>query len=153
MRVLISITLFRDPFDSVLAEFNRRSGGHIGHASLEKFRKNGGKVWQEFAVNKGKEWERMNMDWVQNFQGPLLVILYNDLVEDTEKELRRMVEFLEISVTQENMDCVMKHKEGIYRRKKKNGNLKKHVYNSFLTSVINKRKSRVMQYIKETNPR
>ena len=153
MRVLISITLFRDPFDSVLAEFNRRSGGHIGHASLEKFRKNGGKVWQEFAVNKGKEWERMNMDWVQNFQGPLLVILYNDLVEDTEKELRRMVEFLEISVTQENMDCVMKHKEGIYRRKKKNGNLKKYVYNSFLTSVINKRKSRVMQYIKETNLR
>ena len=44
MRVnLIYITLFRDPFDSVLAEFNRRSGGHSGHASLEKFRKNGGK--------------------------------------------------------------------------------------------------------------
>ena len=104
-------------------------------------------------MNKGKEWERMNLDWVQNFQGPLLVILYNDLVEKTEMELRRMVEFLKISVTQENMDCVMKHKEGIYRRKKKNGNLKKHVYNSFLTSVINKRKSRVMQYVKEANPR
>ena len=43
-------------------------------------------------MNKGKEWERMNMDWVQNFQGPLLVILYNDLVENTEKELRRMQE-------------------------------------------------------------
>ena len=36
--------LSRDPFDSILAEFNRRSGGHIGHASLEKFRKEEGKV-------------------------------------------------------------------------------------------------------------
>ena len=145
--------LSRDPFASILAEFNRRSGGHIGHASLEKFRKNGGKVWQEFAVNKGKEWERMNMDWVQNFPGPLLVILYTDLVQDTERALRRILEFLEISVTQEHMECVLRHKEGIYRRKKKNGNLKNHVYNSFLTSVMKKRRGRVLQYIKETNRR
>ena len=31
-----AILLVRDPFDSILAEFNRRSGGHIGHASQKK---------------------------------------------------------------------------------------------------------------------
>ena len=36
----------------MLAEFNRRSGGHIGHASVEKFRKDGGRVWQQFARDK-----------------------------------------------------------------------------------------------------
>ena len=68
----------RDPFDSILAEFNRRSGGHIGHASLEKFRKDDGKAWQDFVMQKVTDWENMNMDWVMNFQGPLLVIHYQD---------------------------------------------------------------------------
>ena len=46
--------LVRDPFSSVLAEFNRRSGGHIGHASRDKFRKENGKFWREFVLSKGK---------------------------------------------------------------------------------------------------
>ena len=60
--------LVRDPFDSVLAEFNRRSGGHIGHASPEKFRKDGGRLWAEFVMEKTRDWEKMNVDWLHNFQ-------------------------------------------------------------------------------------
>ena len=142
---------FRDPFDSVLAEFNRRSGGHIGHASLEKFKKDSGKAWQDFVIQKVTEWEHMNMDWVTNFNKPLLVVFYSDLVDHLEDTLAKMLDFLNVSYSKENMECVLKRKEGIYRRKKKNGNLKSHVYNSFLTSVINKRKNKVLQFIKETN--
>ena len=146
-RLLIDI--FRDPFDSILAEFNRRSGGHIGHASLEKFRKDSGKVWQDFVLEKAKDWENINMDWARNFQGPLLVIQYNDLVEKLEQELARILDFLSVSFTETDMKCVVERKEGIYRRKKKNGNLRPHVYNSFLTSQVNSRKERVLRFIKE----
>lgn len=151
-----AILVVRDPFDSVLAEFNRRSGGHIGHASVEKFRKDGGRVWQQFARDKVREWENMNMDWASRFQGPLLVLHYGDLTgteAGLERQLRRMLEFLAVSVTKENMECVLRHKEGIYRRKKKNGDLRQRVYNSALTAAINEKKSRVMQYIKEINDR
>jgi len=148
-----AILLIRDPFDSILAEFNRRSGGHIGHASPEKFKKNSGKVWTDFVTEKAREWENMNMDWIKNFQGSLLVIFYQDLVDRLEEQLSKMLDFLSVSSTQEDMDCVIKRKEGIYRRKKKNTDIKKHVYNSHLTSVINKRKSRVLQYVSEINRR
>lgn len=30
------VLLVRDPFASLLAEFNRRSGGHTGHASVDR---------------------------------------------------------------------------------------------------------------------
>ena len=40
---------------SVLAEFNRRSGGHIGHASINKFRQDNGKFWNSFVTSKGKK--------------------------------------------------------------------------------------------------
>lgn len=148
-----AILIIRDPFDSVLAEFNRRSGGHIGHASLEKFNKDQGKVWQKFAMDKVREWETMNLDWVKNFKKPLLVIFYNDLVDNLEESLAKMLKFLAVSYTKEDMKCVINRKEGIYRRKKKNGNLRNKVYNSFLSSVITKRKTKVFQYIQETNKR
>ena len=37
-----------------MAEFNRRSGGHIGHASISKFRQDNGKIWTSFVTSKGK---------------------------------------------------------------------------------------------------
>ena len=142
-----AVLLVRDPFDSILAEFNRRSGGHIGHASLEKFRKESGKVWQDFVIEKAKDWENINMDWAMNFKGPLLVIHYDNLVERLEEELKRVLEFLSVSFTEADMKCVVERKEGIYRRKKKAGNLKALLYNSFLTSQVNKSKEKVLRFI------
>jgi hypothetical protein len=43
-----AVLLVRDPFASILAEFNRRSGGHVGHAAAEKYRRHGGKYWRAF---------------------------------------------------------------------------------------------------------
>ena len=48
-----AVLLVRDPFSAVLAEFNRRSGGHIGHATADKFRRDGGKDWRDFVLVKG----------------------------------------------------------------------------------------------------
>ena len=106
-------------------------------------------MWQDFVMEKVKDWENMNMDWVRNFQGPLLVIHYQDLVDRLDQELRRVLDFLSVSFTEQDMKCVVERKEGIYRRRKKNGNLRPHVYNSFLTSAVNKRKQRVLNFIKE----
>ncbi len=43
-----AVLLVRDPFASILAEFNRRAGGHVGHASADKYRRSGGKYWRSF---------------------------------------------------------------------------------------------------------
>lgn len=36
-----AILLIRNPFKTILAEFNRQSGGHIGHAPIRKYEKPG----------------------------------------------------------------------------------------------------------------
>lgn len=38
-----AILLIRSPGPAIQAEFNRRSGGHLGYASVERFTRNDGK--------------------------------------------------------------------------------------------------------------
>ena len=140
-----AILLVRDPFSSILAEFNRRSGGHIGHASKDKFNRDKGRYWQDFVINKAREWEAMNTDWINNFQGPLLVIMYSDLIDKAEEQLRRVLDFLDVSVTKEQMECTMSRKEGIYRRKKKPLKMTGQVFDNYLTNIVNLRKERVLK--------
>ena len=75
-----AILLVSDPFESIMAEFNRRSGEHIGHASQDKFSRNNGQYWQDFVMTKVRDCKAMNTDWINNFQGPLLVIMYSHSV-------------------------------------------------------------------------
>ena len=144
-----AILLVRDPFASILAEFNRRSGGHIGHASQEKFSRDKGRFWQDFVITKARDWEAMNSDWINNFQGPLLVISYSDLMDRVEEQLRRTLDFLSVTVTKEEMECAMSRKEGIYRRQKKTMKTNGPVFDNHLTKVVNQRKERVINLIRE----
>jgi len=144
-----AILLVRDPFDSILAEFNRRSGGHIGHASQEKFNRDKGRFWQDFVINKAKDWEDMNSDWINNFHGPLLVIVYSNMTNRVEEQLQRTLDFLHMSVTKEEMECAISRKEGIYRRKKKRLKNTGSVFDNYLTRVVNQRKEKVLKLVRE----
>ena len=144
-----AILLVRDPFDSILAEFKRRSGGHIGHPSQEKFNKDNGRYWQDFVMAKARDWEAMNTDWINNFQGPLLVIMYSDLKEKVEEQLKRTLNFLSVSVTKEDMECAMSRKEGIYRRQKKRLKMAGPVFDKYLTKLVNQRKERVFKLLRQ----
>ena len=68
-------------------------------------------------------------------------------------EYQGKTKFGDVEFTKEQMECALARKEGIYKRKKRNGDLRKLVYNNFLTSVVNKRKNKVLQYIRESNIR
>lgn len=103
-----------------MAEFNRRSGGHIGYASADKYRRNGGRHWKNFVYNMANDWERMNLDWYYGFPPKRrLVVFYDQLKENPERELRRLLDFLRVSVTNSTIQCVMEKKEGIYKRTKR----------------------------------
>ena len=116
-----AILLIRDPFASILAEFNRRFAGHIGHASVEKYRHNGGKYWRSFVKSKAAEWRKMNLAWFEGYNdrpGGLVTIAYEDLVRDPEKQLSKVLNFLGVKVPEASMRCAILHKEGIYKRGK-----------------------------------
>jgi len=114
------ILLVRDPFASLKAEFNRRSGGHTGHASPARYKRNGGKYWKNFINTKGEEWARMNLDWFHSFSPEnRLVTFYDELLSKPLAVLKTILEFLQVSVVPTSMQCVMDRKEGIYKRGKK----------------------------------
>ncbi|KAH8388106.1 hypothetical protein KR093_011798 [Drosophila rubida] len=114
-----AILLVRDPEKAIIAEFNRQSGGHIGFASPDRYKRTKGKYWQQFVSNKLKGWELMNLSWARNFTGSIKVVFYDDLVQHTERELRSILDFLEYPVSEPLMRCALLRKEGIFRRKKR----------------------------------
>ncbi|XP_017050954.1 WSCD family member CG9164 [Drosophila ficusphila] len=114
-----AILLVRDPEKAIIAEFNRQSGGHIGFASPDRYKRTKGKYWQQFVSNKLKGWEVMNLSWARNFTGGIKVVFYDDLVHHTERELRSILEFLQFPVNEQLMRCAIMRKEGIFRRKKR----------------------------------
>ncbi|KAJ8916603.1 hypothetical protein NQ315_000248, partial [Exocentrus adspersus] len=114
-----TILLVRAPGPAIQAEFNRQSGGHIGFASPDRYKKTKGRYWQQFVADKIRGWQQMNLDWLYNFTGPTHVVFYEQLVGNVEHTLRTVMRFVEVPVDEELLRCALERREGIYRRKKR----------------------------------
>ncbi|XP_044763477.1 WSCD family member AAEL009094 [Coccinella septempunctata] len=114
-----AILLVRSPTSAIQAEFNRQSGGHVGFASPIRYKRNRGKYWEQFVYDKLQMWKLTNLDWLYNFTGPTHVIFYEQLVDNLENNLRSMLNFLEVPISEELFKCALERREGIYRRKKR----------------------------------
>lgn len=49
-------------------------------------------------------------------------MFYEDLLDSLPEEMRRIIEFLDLAVDERSFDCMMQHKDGIYKRRKRNLN-------------------------------
>ncbi|KAI5726149.1 hypothetical protein M8J77_024499 [Diaphorina citri] len=114
-----AVLLIRSPGDSIVAEFNRRSGGHIGFASVDRYTRANGKYWRQFFYDKLTAWREMTLDWLHNFPGPIHIITYEDLVSNLPHTLLSILHFIELPVTQADLDCAVRRREGIFRRRKR----------------------------------
>ncbi|XP_063219231.1 WSCD family member AAEL009094 [Bacillus rossius redtenbacheri] len=114
-----AVLLVREPGPAIQAEFNRQSGGHIGFASPDRYRRNKGKYWQHFVSEKLATWKHTNLDWLHNFTGPLHVVLYEELVRDLKRQLEALLEFLGAPAPDKALACALERHEGVYRRKRR----------------------------------
>ncbi|KAL0266270.1 UNVERIFIED_CONTAM: hypothetical protein PYX00_008862 [Menopon gallinae] len=114
-----AVLLIRDPAQAIQAEFNRQGGGHIGFASPDRYRIGKGKYWEKFVNDQIIKWKNTNLDWIFNFTKPTYVIFYDQLVNDLENSLRKLLGFLEMNVTESQLNCALERREGIYRRRKR----------------------------------
>ncbi len=112
-----AVILVRDPFSSMLAEFNRLSGGHTGYASTDKYV---GREWKNFVYSKAIYWEQFNLDWYNGFSPKdRLVVFYDHLKKHPERELRRLLDFLAVHVSNSTLRCVLARDEGMFKRSRK----------------------------------
>lgn len=107
-----AILLIRNPYRSLVAEFNRKCAGHLGYAADRNWKS---KEWPEFVNSYASWWSSHVLDWLK-YGKRLLVVHYEELRRSLVPTLREMVAFLNVSVSEERLLCVENNKEGSFRR-------------------------------------
>lgn len=62
-----------------------------------------------------ERWYTFNSRWLQ-YSGPLKIIRYDTLQQNTEIVLKSVLEYLKIIVTNEDLSCVVRNVEGTFKR-------------------------------------
>lgn len=71
--------------------------------------------WKNYVIEKIESWSAFTLDWLE-FDGPMLIIRYEDFLSDLKGELARLLDFLKVNVTSANLDCVDHHRNGWQKR-------------------------------------
>ncbi|XP_067084046.1 sialate:O-sulfotransferase 2 [Osmerus mordax] len=107
-----SILMIRNPYKALMAEFNRKYGGHIGFASQAHWR---GKEWPEFVKNYSPWWSSHTLDWLR-YGRSVHVVHFEDLKRDLFSQLKGMIVFLGTGVSEERLLCVEGQRDGNFKR-------------------------------------
>ncbi|KAM9056308.1 sialate:O-sulfotransferase 2 isoform 1-T1 [Megaptera novaeangliae] len=122
-----AILLIRNPYKALMAEFNRKYGGHIGFAAHAHWK---GKEWPEFVRNYAPWWATHTLDWLK-FGKKVLVVHFEDLKQDLFVQLGRMVGLLGVAVREDRLLCVESQKDGNFKR----SGLRKLEYDPYTTDM------------------
>ncbi|NWW34112.1 WSCD1 protein, partial [Panurus biarmicus] len=107
-----AILLIRNPYKSLMAEFNRKYAGHLGYATDHTWK---GKEWPEFVNSYASWWASHVLEWLK-YGKRLLVVHYEDLKQSLIPKLKEMVEFLNVTVTEDRLLCVENNRDGSFKR-------------------------------------
>lgn len=107
-----AILLIRNPYRSLMAEFNRKCAGHLGYASDQHWKS---KEWPEFVGSYASWWASHVLDWLR-FGRRLLVVHYEELQESLVPRLRSITTFLNATASEEHLLCAENNKDGHFKR-------------------------------------
>uniref|UniRef100_A0A8B9J429 WSC domain containing 1 n=1 Tax=Astyanax mexicanus TaxID=7994 RepID=A0A8B9J429_ASTMX len=107
-----AILLIRNPYRSLMAEFNRKCAGHLGYASDQHWKS---KEWPEFVGSYASWWASHVLDWLR-FGRRLLVVHYEELQESLVPRLRSITTFLNATASEERLLCAENNKDGHFKR-------------------------------------
>ncbi|NXW66983.1 hypothetical protein DUI87_12287 [Hirundo rustica rustica] len=107
-----AILLIRNPYKSLMAEFNRKYAGHLGYATDRNWKS---KEWPDFVNSYASWWASHVLEWLK-YGKRLLIVHYEDLKQSLIPKLKEMVEFLNVTVTEERLLCVENNRDGNFKR-------------------------------------
>ncbi|XP_059144284.1 WSCD family member CG9164-like [Physella acuta] len=98
-----AVLLIRHPYEAIKAEFNRKcNGGNTSEDKIESLEK----YWPEYYSKHQMYWVRFHEVW-QAYRRPLLVVMYKDLVQQTNVKLREILTFLKVHIHEERLNCAI----------------------------------------------
>lgn len=130
-----SIFILRNPYDAIIADFNRINGGKVGIADRNSFN---GSRWANFVKNHSYGWREMTLYWMSTYNRPVYVLVYEDLKASTMLEMYKIMEFLNLNVTLQSLYCLVKRPhEDYYRAVKPDWLTKTKLFNSEMKKRLN----------------
>lgn len=107
-----AILLMRNPYRSLMAEFNRKCAGHLGYASDVHWRS---QEWLEFVDSYSSWWVSHALGWLK-FARRLLVVHFENLQKDLVPQLKTITAFLNVSIPEERLLCTESSRDGHFKR-------------------------------------
>lgn len=56
--------------------------------------------WNQFVTHKLWAWEQMNSHWATNYTGDVHIVYYDDMVDDVEGTLRKILNFIHFPINE-----------------------------------------------------
>ncbi|XP_076054693.1 uncharacterized protein LOC143033305 isoform X2 [Oratosquilla oratoria] len=109
------ILIIRNPYRAILSHHNFIFGGHTGFAPVSNYRR---KDWDSFVHLQTKSWLELALNWTLNADN-LLVVFYEDIMDDPAKEMRRVLNFRGLPVSLHRLQCLKNHTKGNFKRNEK----------------------------------
>lgn len=111
-----AIYILRNPYDSIIAEFNRHTSGKTEVANETEFKT---KTWRRYVKNMSGYWMRLTEYWLLKFNKPVYVLVYEHLQNNYLLETYKLMQFIEIPVQLKALYCLSARKFDTYHRKYK----------------------------------
>lgn len=130
------LLIVRNPYDAFKAEFNRKqtqrvmeddglkSRSHVGHADPAAFNTT---VWDDWIKHVSYRWQKLYSDYVikcDSMNIPIHVIYYENLKEDTVKEVKSILNFYNETINfvpdnvEDRIECLSQTTMDAFKRKK-----------------------------------
>nr|XP_018917676.1 PREDICTED: WSC domain-containing protein 1-like [Bemisia tabaci] len=108
-----AILLLRNPYEALLSYRNYLYGGHTGFAPNNKFR---GRDWEHFVSRLTIVWRELAATWINHTENDAIILHFEHLKVDPTKHVRKILEFLKIAIHEHRLSCVLRHRDGPFRR-------------------------------------
>ncbi|KAL4227546.1 hypothetical protein ACF0H5_012989 [Mactra antiquata] len=139
-----AIFILRDPYNALIADFNRHKAGKITTASQEVFKSTD---WRVFVTKRIKRWRNFVLFWIKSFHNPRFILIYEQLVQNKCEELTNVAEFLSVSVSESTLACLLATDETQYKRTKPQWLFKSRLFDRYLRDIVNREINQVASKI------
>ena len=112
-----AILLIRKPIDAFIAEYYRALTGI--HTGIVKLTNNiiDRKPWNTYVHTNLTGWFMLHKYWLGRGSMKFHILHYEELLNNLKYELKRVLEFLQIKVSDSAIKCVLQNADGIFHRK------------------------------------
>ena len=107
------VVLVRNPYKAILSYWNFfNTKSHTSTAGQNTFQ---ALKFQDFVSTGAERWLELILDWTE-FGQEVFFIFYEDLVDDPVSEMRHLVNYLGLKVSERRLACISQHLQGSFLR-------------------------------------